>query len=629
MLLALLALAQAVEPTEQAVIYYNARMALREDRPLEATRLWLLRNAVEDQTGQVSSHDDDFHSVTWASLGRLGICQDGLARDVDGAGLWPLGMHNWVVRNRRTNRPRRPRPFEAFELGRQQRFVSIGDVLSNKELSNVRLFRGACARPRLTLLEAGELPNARLTDRRVAAELLRYLLVRSRDTLTDDVIGRSVIEARLFDLDLQLTAIARREARRKAREQARKGRVIGLSRGSVEDIKDEAPAYLLDPEGEAARILRAAVEWPVVEWMALSPDRRLFLFEHARRFGGEPEALDRIAMGIVDELVAAGDGAEVEKWIGYRAPREADPAVQRLLWEGDRGARLLALDRESGFRERSVVALHRGVQHLETGGLPEALRAFAFALQHAPESRVAADVQGLSRRWLSYVAGQFRITEELLVTLQELVPRRDYGLLLEDLMWRAAFHADNRSFELGVANQLGRGALGRRLDLLRPLSKGDVGRFSTAIRSGLKDTPSETLRFLGQLVQRLELENGEIRATHLPTVRQMRRLLTPLSEDLETGRQSRTASKLLARFQAIEQGLDELGIDASARDRARSIAPGGEVFAGSVRLAPSDPLPWPFRPVEAPAPSVFTPIELTPEEWKGPDGRIYGWRIGG
>ena len=67
-MLALLACcwALAAEPSDHTLVYYNARMALREGAPLEATRLWLLRNALEDQTGRVSTHDADFGSVTWS-----------------------------------------------------------------------------------------------------------------------------------------------------------------------------------------------------------------------------------------------------------------------------------------------------------------------------------------------------------------------------------------------------------------------------------------------------------------------------------------------------------------------------------------------------------------------------------
>ena len=51
-------------------------------------------------------------------------------------------------------------------------------------------------------------------------------------------------------------------------------------------------------------------------------------------------------------------------------------------------------------------------------------------------------------------------------------------------------------------------------------------------------------------------------------------------------------------------------------------------FAGSIRLAPADPLPWPFKPPEPEAPSVFTPIVLEPVEWRDAKGAlVFGWRL--
>jgi hypothetical protein len=111
----------------------------------------------------------------------------------------------------------------------------------------------------------------------------------------------------------------------------------------------------------------------------------------------------------------------------------------------------------------------------------------------------------------------------------------------------------------------------------------------------------------------------------------MRALLRPLANSQDANsRQMRTANELIARMQAIEEGLDGLGPDATARDRARSTDPMGEVFAGAVRLAPADPLPWPFLRSEVPAPSIFSPLELIPEEWQDEaDDRVFGWHIHG
>lgn len=631
LLVAMAIAAPEPEPSDATVVYYNARMALRDGHALEAVQLWLLRNAMEDKSGQVSPQDGDFRSVTWAALGELGLCQDGYAKDADGVGLWPLALHNQVVRGLGRGKPgKRARPFAAFEVNRQQRFISITDVLGSRELATVKLSRGRCTRPRLALIAAGESITAKLKDRQVAARLLRFLLEQARTTLVEGrVRGLSVIDARLFDIDLELTALAAQEARREAQAEARRGKEVGLSRPSIVAMRAEAPTTTLDPDSAAAAVLRACVTWPTSEWMALTPDRRLFLYSKARAFDADPVAFDTIGLEILDHLVADGEGAEAGAWIG-RLSLDGSPATRRATWDGPRGQSLLALDDDAGFRERSVIALQRGVDQLERGQLPDALRSIAFARQHANESAAAGELESLSLRWLSYVASQFAITPGLLVTLQELVPRQDYALILEDLMWSAAFHADKRSFDDGIANQVGRGALERRLALLRPLAAGDVPSFAAGIRAGLTDSPDETIRFLGQLAQRLELEDAGVRAAQLPTLGAIRKLLAPLAADTGDGaRQGRAAAALVARTQAIAEGVGGLP-GATERDRARATAPGGQVYAGSIRLAPSDPLPWPFPAPNPGAPSVFTPIELRPLEWRGGAGElVFGWSIRG
>lgn len=625
--LTLMALAGGVEaePTDHEVIYYNARLALREGRALDATKLWLLRNAHEDATGRVSRYDDDFRSVTWAALGELGVCQDGHRVDKDGAGLWPLALHNWVVRNRMRRAGRdRPNPYKAFEVDRQHRFIAITDVLSAEELRTVSVFRGRCWRPFLILLEAGELPTARLKDRQVAARVMRFLLERSKSTLADDVRGTAAVDARLFDVNLQLMALAAQEARRKAREQGRIGRGLGLERPSVQVMRTDAPGYTFGDSSEPARILRASTRWPASEWLALSPDRRLFLMDHAQRYLGQSEDLDRLKLDILDALIAAGDGEQVEAWIArWQGPRQA-------IWAGDRGRRLLALDDEAGFDARGVIALHRGVDQLQRGEIEPALRSLATAVQFAAESDASGDIRSLSVRWLSYVAAQFEISDTLLVTLQELVPRREYSVILEDLMWSAAFRSDRASFEHGLANQVGRGALGRRLALLVPLANGDANGFVGGIATGLAESPGETLRFLDQLVQRLELEDADVRGDQRAMLVRLRRMLAPLADPTSQDRSMRRAAELQRRTLAVLEGIGGVGDDGSLRDRARALAPDGEVFAGSVRLAPSDPLPWPFEPIEVTAPSIFAPLDLNPVEWRGDDGEwVFGWSIEG
>jgi hypothetical protein len=633
----LLALALASEPpavadavADETLIYYNARMALREGDADEAVKLWLLRNALASQTGRVSMHDPDFRTVAWAALGELSVCPDGLVADDDGVGLWPLAVFNWYARtmNQRA-KPQLPRPFDGFKVGQQQRFVAIHDVLSARELSGVSLFRGPCLQARLAAL-AADVPIAKpLVDREVQTRILAHLLRVGLRTVDDQrVVGRSVLLARRFDLALREAELVARRAAREAREAARTGRALGMPRDTVAAMAGDHDPYPFGPDSEAADILWGAREWSTAEWMALEAERRRFVFDHARGYTGDPAPFDAHAEAIIDRLVADRDGAEVERWLARRAPDPTDRQAVASIVHGARGEALLALDDDSGFRERGVIALHRGVHQLQTGDLAASLRSLALALQEAPRSRDSQAVAGLSRRWLSYVAAQFTLGDELLVTLQELLPRREYSLLLEDLLWRAALHADAPSFARGLEHQSSRGALARRAERLAALADGDLGRFFRETDEGLRDSPSETLRFLEQLVERLEREEAGVREAHVGTLQGLSRALDPLVDPSARGRVARVAAELQGRIGAILEGLDaRLG---GPRDRARALAPGSEVFAGSVRLAPSDTLPWPF-PLDSPgAPSPYAPLELRPIEWRGPDGElVFGWMIRG
>lgn len=615
--------ARAEPPSIQTAIHANARLALREDRPLDAVRLWFLRTAVENRTERISPHDGDFHSITWVALGELGVCQDGLRHDTDGAGLWPLAMLNHLIRTRsRGPSGDRSRPFRAFEADRQQRNVTIDDVLGTEELRTLSLIRGPCLGPVFGILAAGGAITERVRDREVAVRVMQFLIERAQVTLGDQVRGQSVLDARAFDLHLREIADARARARREVRGLARLGRDLGLSRTSARVIREDGRDFAFTDDSEAADILREAATWDAPAWMALSPDRRLYLFDQTNRYLEQPASLDAARLGIIDALIAEGDGEAVEAWIA-RHPHPID------VWSGERGQRLLALDADSGFTERGPVALHRGARALESGDLDRALQNFAYAVQVAPTSDRPAEVEGLALRWLAYVVAQFELTEDLLLTLQELLPRRAYTRVLEDLLWSAAFRADAPSFTRGMDHQLGRGASGRRFERLAPLARGDGQAFTRRIATDLAEAPGEAFRFLGEYLERLELEDAGVRAAQRPVLDRIRATLEPHADPSGGRRRARRATALLDRSLAL---LDGLGASAatSPRDAARRLDPRAEVFAGRVRLAPSDPLPWPFQASPVDSPGVFVPLELRPIEWRDADGSwIYGWAIEG
>ncbi len=630
LLLAVALLVGGIQPSPAWLAYANARVALRDGRADDAIRFWLLRNAIESQSGRVSEADADFRSVTWAALGQLGLCPDGYLHDDDGAGLWPLALHNWLLKSlRRPPRGAGPSAYDAFALGRQQRHISLSDVLDLDELRALKLGSTGCFARLPLLVAAGEGATGQLEDKRVAARVLRHLLRQALGTLRpEQVRGRAVIEARIFDINLRIADLAARATRRRQRELRREGLQRGLSRTELADHAATETRVEIQPDSEEGRILQRSLTWPVDEWMALSPERRRVLFTYAARLAPDSPALQPLILGIVDHLVDARQGSEVQSWVALLG-EGGDGASRRLVWQGERGRRLLALDRASGFRERSVVALHRGVDLLAAGELPAALRSFAHALRWAEDSRSADEVRSLARRWLSFVASQFRVTDDLFAMLRTVLPRADYSAVLEDQLWHAALGADQPSFERCVRHQLGRGAQEQRVALLTPLAKGDAGAFVTGLETNLAESPYFARRFLQQFVERMQAQDATVRSRQMPTLQQLEAILQGvLARDAAGKRPQRALETLVAELRAVIDGVSEgLGAVATS-DGAYTLSPDRELFAGSLRVAPSDPLPWPFVAADPEPPSVFSPLPLVPEEWRDESGAlVYGWRI--
>ncbi|MGA9520687.1 MAG: hypothetical protein WBV82_04435 [Myxococcaceae bacterium] len=624
----LLSSAAAAEatPSKQTVVFYNARIALRENRPNDVLKLWLLRNSLL-QRGERPREDPEFRSVVWAALGSMGLCQDGFDHDErEGAGLWPLGLHNMVVIGlSRGPPPSMPPPWDVFEVGRQQRFISLRDVLSAEELRSVNFFRTNCFLPATTALQFGRTPFLDLTDRLSAAWLMRDLLVKSRATLVrEKVRNLSVVEARIFDLDLTIADLEARKARRNARSVAQQARVVGVSPAGAAELRSKLEAF---PENSPqAAFLRRSLTWTPQEWLALNRDRRLFLFARAQPLSKDPDALQKLMLGIIDELLRRKDGKELEAWIGFVGASDSIE-LRSALTSGDRGKRLLELDESSGFRERAIVALHRGVGFLETGELKESLRSFAYAMQQAENSREATVTLALARRWLSYVLSRYETNDEVIATLKALVPRQEYNWVIEDLVWRAALRADAPSFERITQTARRGGSFDATVERLRPMSQGKPGELATRLRDALPEQPSSVLRFVRQLIENIEAEDADVRRAHVPTLKRLLEVLRPLTAETRTSKsQSRTADELMDRAQSILDGLSHL--DDSVSGNARALSLSRSTFAGSIRLAPADPLPWPFKPPEPQSPSVFTPIVLEPVEWRDAQGAlVFGWRL--
>ena len=607
----------------QHLVYLNARLAKREERPKDALKLWLLRNALESK-GEVPENDGDFRSVVWASLGDTGYCQDGIIDDDQGAGLWPLALHNWLLRgSSKQPAPEQPNPFSSLEGGGvQQRLISLHDVLSYEEMKSLRFFRGDCWFPYITLARLPTLHWLDIKDRLSQGLVLRDLLERAQKTLSKDRVQTQVLlETRLFDLEASLSKLAEKKIKRETGMVARVLRTMGVSESGVQLLRDERLAEYR--KSDYTNLLKRALQWRSESWLSLSQNRRLALFASSDKNVSDTAAKAQAVFLMVDTLESMKQGGEAEAWLSYLDDYGEEYIDRAVL--GARGERLMSLEPESGFRERATIALHRGVDYLQRGAQRDALRSFAYALGHADESKSAEPVHSLAKRWLSYVLSQYESDDEVMAILNNFVAPTDRDELFESLLWRAAFHVDEKSFERVANNKRKRTKLSRLIEQLRPLSKGDAKGVFAAIENKYSESPYAIWRFVDKLVGELSLEPLDVRSNNRATLAFADDLLERKSEGASKS-VVKKIDELRTRIQVLRDAIDEF--DNSAFGRARAQRADYETYAGSVRLAPADPLPWPFAKPNAVAPSPFAKIKLTPIEWKDKkDDVVFGWKI--
>jgi hypothetical protein len=615
------------QPSPQVETFYNARISLREGNPTDAMKFWMLHQSLFQMERQKNLFEADFRSVLWASLAELSLCPDGVPIDnAGGAGLWPLAAHNWLIINGGREGAEQQNPFDAFEAQTQQRFVSVHDVLSLEELKTVEFAAGStCFLPNVLQFNRGESVFIALDDPLKLIPLLRSLLKQSLTTLDlKKVVSTVPIQARMFDLDLALVEAQRNALQRKGRAAEEMAREVGVTASGARSAGKLAEQW--KPDSPQAVFLRNALLWKSSEWMLLSSERRLFLFAQAQFFAPPGETLERVLLSIVDELIAQKNGVELSQWLGFLNDSKFKQQ-KPIVFESVRGEQLLSMDIQTGFKERSVIALHRGVSFLESGHLFESLSAFAFALSKADESSQAEKCRALSLRWLSFVLAQFEATPEVIAVLKALVPKRDYVTVIEDLVWRAAWLSDAASFER-LASTTPKGAsFDVKVENLRPLSLGNAGALANRLRDAALDQPYLTLRFVKQLLERLQLESAEVRKAQLPTLKVLLEVLAQI--EVSQGPKSSTARIAKEQIAVVNSMLDGLLVfNPSEQAKARNLDRQREAFAGNIRLAPSDALPWPFSMPEPSPPSPLVPLKLVPVEWRGEAQQlIFGWKF--
>ena len=193
--------------------------------------------------------------------------------------------------------------------------------------------------------------------------------------------------------------------------------------------------------------------------------------------------------------------------------------------------------------------------------------------------------------------------------------------------YQNALNADAGSFERLVATTRRGSSFDTRVARLRLLAQGNAGALATGLRDAAEDEPFYTVRFVRQLIEKLEAEEVDVRRANVPLIRLLVQVLDAVvSKSAAGSAHARGAEELLGRTQALLEALK--AFEPNVGGKARALSPTHEAFAGNIRLAPTDPLPWPFAVPEPEAPSAFTPIVLTPVEWRDDfGGLVFGWRL--
>ncbi|MBM4280245.1 MAG: hypothetical protein FJ137_05640 [Deltaproteobacteria bacterium] len=603
----------------------EARRALAARDPQGTLHLWLLHRAMPWDAS--FADESAFLSTVWVATGETGVCPDGLPDDAEGARLWPVALHNWLLARVRRGPPDDlPPTWGTFPVRLQTRPISLFDTLSLEELRTARLVVGPCnahlwATTRLPTLHWMDLQD------RLSVGLVLHELLLLAERVTDPTLvrGKPLLAARRFDLNASLTRLARDRARADTTLAATVLRSSGLATDGLVSWQQERARTFAT--GTTAGFWQVASSWPASTWLDLPTDRRAGLFVEAREALRAAGAEERIVLGVLEGVIDRRDGDDVQRWLGAVDGLPDAPAIRARLMTGDVGARLLSLSPDDGFRERAVVSLHRGVDRVQAGESLAALRSFADALATAETSTVAGPVHDLTLRWFSFVVGSYEATPAVLEIVERFVPGADHGAVLEAVLWRALFRGDVASYERATA-LLPRGAREQRarFALLAPIAGGDVDAAFGAFDDALHERPRAMLDLAARLLDRLADEPATLRARHAPSLQRLLPTLEKTASTSESKARRATAEKLAARAQAMLESIGRWRQETSARARAH--APDYETDAGALRLAPADPLPWPFA-IVAPRPmDPFTPIRIVPVRWRGPDGAVVqGWSL--
>ena len=138
--------------------------------------------------------------------------------------------------------------------------------------------------------------------------------------------------------------------------------------------------------------------------------------------------------------------------------------------------------------------------------------------------------------------------------------------------------------------------------------------------------PSAAIKIVENLLQTFERQTLERRRAHRTTLTALNRYLDWLIRKQDEKGFERRLNRLEDQLDSISLGLDNL----SDSDRVlQETSPYSTTFIGSIKLAPTDTPPWPFRVPTIKRPNPFSPIPAHAGRVAFEDNElVMGWLLG-
>lgn len=561
-------------------IIQSAKSALNEKNYDDVIKLWLIHNGIKSQLEKAQY--GELITLTWYAASRLGICPQNLPKDELGAGLWSIVVHNYIISPRKTKGIQDRYgigKLRSFTKGKQYRKIDLNDVISPEELGTIRMKSGHCDISDLIVsgvdLDTAGRKRNQYFNSNTAVVLKDLLSYAQKNIATPNIIGKSVINARLFLIGLYL----------------------------VKNNSNKLPQI----ESFLAKTKRKLLGFTADDWASLPYEIQFALFPSALETIEHRDKRQQLILGIIDRLIALKKGESVEGFIAF-LDAQSDPLLKRKIWNETRSNGLLALDRErTGFKGRSIIAWHKAVEYYDKGDLEGAFKYFSLALEFAGENPKEELIKRRIKNWISRILSEYRFDRRVIDFLYSYLKTTELREIEKELIWKAAIYQEPYFFKK-VKNRKSRyRSMNRSMVYLNLLgTKRETQLIQLIHRTKNIRLP---MKFFQAYIDRLTQESFDIHRKNISFLGSVVNVLESWSKQYPRKRDE--IKKILTNCDAILKNFnrDKRVGKALLRDfDSRS-----PISLGAINIMTRNAIPWEFEKPDVKGINIFEPIDIKVE----------------